>query len=91
MKTYNKGEWSELYAICKMLYDQMIDVCDKDLNPTNQKIKILKLLMRSMLGDSEYDINDKPNGNVAIIYNGKLVKSATLQKELIASMLRIKL
>ncbi len=87
MKTYNKGEWSELYAICKMLYDRMVDVCDKDLNPTNQKIKILKLLMRSILGDSEYDVDGKTNGDVAIMYNGKLVKSANLSKDLILSIL----
>lgn len=87
MKTYNKGEWSELYAICKMLYDQMIDVCDKDLNPTNQKIKILKLLMRSILGNSEYDVDGKANGDVAILYNGKLVKSANLSKDIILSIL----
>ena len=87
MKTYNKGEWSELYAICKMLYDQMVDVCDKDLNPTNQKIRILKLLMRSILGDSEYDVDGKDNGEVAILYNGRLVKSANLSRELILSIL----
>ena len=87
MKTYNKGEWSELYAICKMLYDQMIDVCDKDLKPTDQKIRILKLLMRSILGDSEYNIDGKDNGDVAILYNGRLVKSANLSKELILSIL----
>lgn len=87
MKTYNKGEWSELYAICKMLYDQMIDVCDKDLNPTSQKIKILKLLMRSILGNSEYDVDGKANGDVAILYNGKLVKSANLSKDIILSIL----
>ena len=87
MKKYNKGEWSELYAICKMLYDHMVNVCDKDLNPTNQKIKILKLLMRSMLGDSEYDIDGKVNGDVAILYNGKLMKSANLSKDLVLSIL----
>ncbi len=87
MKKYNKGEWSESYAICKMLYDHMVDVCDKDLNPTNQKIKILKLLMRSILGDSEYDVDGKTNGDVAIMYNGKLVKSANLSKDLILSIL----
>ena len=87
MKTYNKGEWSELYAICKMLYDQMIDVCDRDLNPTNQKIKILKLLMRSILGNSEYDVDGKANGDVAILYNGKLAKSANLSKDIILSIL----
>lgn len=87
MKTYNKGEWSELYTICKMLYDQMIDVCDKDLNPTNQKIKILKLLMRSMLGDAEYNIDNMENGDIAILYNGKLVKSANLSKDLVLSIL----
>lgn len=87
MKTYNKGEWSELYAICKMLYDQMIDVCDKDLKSTDQKIKILKLLMRSVLGDSEYDIDGNDNGDISILYNGRLVKSANLSKELIFSIL----
>lgn len=87
MKTYNKGEWSELYAICKMLYDQMVDVCDKDLKPTNQKIKILKLLMRSILGDSEYNVDGRVNGDVAIFYNGQLEKSANLSKNLIISIL----
>ncbi|MBQ3261233.1 HpaII family restriction endonuclease [Candidatus Saccharibacteria bacterium] len=87
MKTYNKGEWSELYAICKMLYDQKVDVCDKDLKPTNQKIRILKLLMHSILGDSEYTVDGKDNGDIAILYNGRLVKSANLSKELILSIL----
>lgn len=87
MKTYNKGEWSELYAICKMLYDQMVVVCDKDLNPTRQRIRILKLLMRSIMGNSEYDVDGKDNGEVSIFYNGKLQKAANLSKDLIVSIL----
>ena len=88
MKKYNKGEWSELYAVCRMLYDQMVDVCDSELKPTEQKIKILKLLMRSMLGDSEYNVDGEKNGDVSIFYNGKKVKSANLSKELVLSILQ---
>lgn len=87
MKTYNKGEWSELYAICKMLYDQAVDVCDSNLEPIDQKIKILKLLMRSIEGSSEYDVDSKPHGNISIIYNGKVIKNAFIDKDVIKAIL----
>lgn len=88
MRTYNKGEWSELYAICKMLYDQAVAICDDNLEHTDEYIEILKLLMRSTHGEAEYDVEGKTNGDVAIIMNGRVLKDVQIRHEDIDAILR---
>jgi len=56
MRSYNKGEWSELYAIYLILNDKTISVADDNLAPTAQYVRVLKLLMKSIQGEAEYDI-----------------------------------
>ena len=59
MITGNKGEWSEVYALFKLLGD-------KELHPGNREIKkiqnlvypILKILRTEVNGNFEYSIND---------------------------------
>jgi len=77
VKTYNKGEWSELYAICLILNDKIISVADDNLQPTEQYIKVLQLLMKSIEGEANYDITGE---DVAIIVNGRVLKRLTLNK-----------
>ena len=53
MRKYNKGEWSELYAIYLILHDKVISVADNNLQPTAQYVKVLQLLMKSIEGKAE--------------------------------------
>lgn len=87
MKKYNKGEWSELYAICKMLYDQAVVICDDKLAPTDEYIQILKLLMKSIHGAAEYDVNGKANGDVSVVMNGRVIKDLRIRHEEIEKIL----
>lgn len=77
MKTYNKGEWSELYAICLILNDKIIRVADDTLQPTEQYIKVLQLLMKSIEGEANYDVT---GDDIAIMVNGRVLKRLTLSK-----------
>lgn len=86
MKTYNKGEWSELYAICSILRDGIIRVADKDLKPTGDIIRVLQLLMESENGEASYDITDQ-NNTVSIIVNGSVIKRLRIDGEKINKLL----
>ncbi len=86
MKTYNKGEWSELYAICSILQDKIIKVADSELRPTGEIIKVLQLLMESASGEAAYDITS-PNGDISIVVNGKIMKSLRLDSNKIKNLL----
>lgn len=87
MRRYNKGEWSELYAICKMLHDQAVAVCDDTLTPTDEYIQILKLLMKSIHGAAEYDVDGRNSGDVAIVMNGRVLKNLRVRHEDIEEIL----
>ncbi|PKP47480.1 MAG: HpaII family restriction endonuclease [Bacteroidetes bacterium HGW-Bacteroidetes-12] len=59
MITGNKGEWSEIYALFKLLGDKVLQPGDKNI----EKIKdifypIIKILRSESNGDFEYSIND---------------------------------
>lgn len=86
MKTYNKGEWSELYAICSILQDKIIKVADSDLRPTGDIIKVLQLLMGSINGEAEYDITSE-NGDISIVVNGKVIKNLKLDSNKVKDLL----
>jgi len=75
MRRYNKGEWSELYAIYLILHEKIISVADDNLEPTSQYVKILKLLMKSIEGEAEYDITGP---DVAIVSEGRVLKRLTV-------------
>lgn len=85
MRRYNKGEWSELYAIYLILHDKVISVADDDLEPTSQYVKILKLLMKSIEGEAEYDITGP---DVAIISKGRVLKKLTVDGSRAGRLLR---
>lgn len=76
MRRYNKGEWSELYAIYSILHNKTISVADDDLNPTSQHVKIQKLLMKSIEGEAEYD---STGPDVVIVSDGKVLKRLTVE------------
>lgn len=41
MQTLNKGEWSEIYCVLKIISDGKLNLCDAQLKPTNQEINVL--------------------------------------------------
>jgi hypothetical protein len=70
MITGNKGEWSEIYALFKLLGDKQLFVGDKDI----QRIKglvypILKVLRTETTRDFQYSIDDE----IVIISGGEKV------------------
>lgn len=77
MRQYNKGEWSELYAVYLILNDKIISVADDQLQPTNQYVKILKLIMKSSTGRAEYDLTGK---SISINIEGKTVKELVVDE-----------
>lgn len=73
----NKGEWSEIYTLLKLLSDQKVHVGDKDLNEIpNMFYPILKVIREENDGKFEYSINNK----IKIIQNGNVLLSITINE-----------
>ncbi|MFV0484912.1 MAG: HpaII family restriction endonuclease [Candidatus Saccharimonadales bacterium] len=77
MRNYNKGEWSELYAIYLIMNDKTISVADDNLAPTAQCVRVLKLLMKSTQGEAEYDITGT---NVEIKVGGQMLNRLVVNR-----------
>jgi type II restriction enzyme len=60
MITGNKGEWSEIYALFKLLGDKQLFLGDKDIEKLEGLVyPIIKILRSENIGDFEYSIKDK--------------------------------
>ena len=60
MITGNKGEWSEIYALFKLLGDQQLYLGNKDIEKLKGVVyPILKILRSESNGDFEYSIKDE--------------------------------
>ena len=59
MITGNKGEWSEIYTLFKLLGDKNLQPGDKNINKLQNVIyPIIKILRSETNGDFEYSVND---------------------------------
>ncbi|PZR23766.1 MAG: HpaII family restriction endonuclease [Flavobacterium psychrophilum] len=68
MLTGNKGEWSEVYALFKLLADGKLYPGDKNINKiTSLFFPIIKIIKNELGVDFEYELN----GNVVIIDDKK--------------------
>ena len=68
MLSGNKGEWSEVYALFKLLGDKQLFAGDADLNKVEQLFyPIIKIIRNESGGNFEYEIN----GDLVIISGGK--------------------
>lgn len=68
MLTGNKGEWSEIYTLFKLLGDKQLFAGDADLNKVEELFyPIIKIIRNESGGDFEYEIN----GDLVIISGGK--------------------
>jgi hypothetical protein len=68
MLTGNKGEWSEIYALFKLLGDKQLFAGDADLNRVEALFyPIIKIIRNESGGHFEYEIN----GDLVIISGGK--------------------
>ena len=64
MLTGNKGEWSEIYTLFKLLGDKKLFSGDADLNKVEQLFyPIIKIIRNESAGNFEYEIN----GDIVII------------------------
>ncbi|WP_435139271.1 HpaII family restriction endonuclease [Formosa sp. A9] len=60
MITGNKGEWSEIYALFKLLGDKQLFLGDKDIEKLEGLVyPIIKILRSESNGDFEYSIQDE--------------------------------
>jgi len=60
MITGNKGEWSEIYALFKLLGDKQLFLGDKDIEKLEEIVyPIIKILRSENNGDFEYSIQDE--------------------------------
>lgn len=68
MITLNKGEWSEIYALFKLLGDKQLFAGDADLNKVEELFyPIIKIIRNESGGNFEYALND----DLVIISGGK--------------------
>ena len=68
MLSGNKGEWSEIYALFKLLGDKQLFAGDADLNKVEELFyPIIKIIRYESGGNFEYEIN----GDLVIISGGK--------------------
>ena len=59
MITGNKGEWSEIYALFKLLGDQQLYLGNKQIERIQGLVyPIIKILRTESNGDFEYSIQD---------------------------------
>lgn len=58
MLTGNKGEWSEIYALFKLLGDKQLFAGDADLNKVEELFyPIIKIIRNESGGHYEYELN----------------------------------
>ncbi len=69
MITGNKGEWSEIYALFKLLSDKKLFAGDEELNKVEELFyPIIKIIRTESGGNFEYEIN----GDLVIVSGGKV-------------------
>ena len=67
MRTGNKGEWSEIYALFKLLGDKQLFAGDADLNKVEELFyPIIKIIRNESGGNYEYELS----GDLVIISGG---------------------
>jgi len=68
MLTGNKGEWSEIFALFKLLGDKQLFTGDADLNKVEELFyPIIKIIRNESGGNFEYEIE----GDIVVVSGGK--------------------
>lgn len=83
--TGNKGEWSEIYVLLKLLAEGRVYAADEELNKLqNMYFPIIKIIREEIKGKTyEYTI-DTDNGKINVCYDNKVkrvVKQKDIEKE----------
>ena len=80
----NKGEWSEVYALCYLLNEGVLKAADRDLNPTNMYFPILKILREEIKGTVLHYFPADTDCDVIKVYDGEtllaVVEKGDLEK-----------
>lgn len=81
MITGNKGEWSELYALLRLLSDGRIYAADANLNRMEHVYSPISKVFRKELdsGKIEYVVRDSKH-EVELYYNGDKIKSLSFRR-----------
>jgi hypothetical protein len=86
MRTYNKGEWGELYAAVKILNDRKIVVADTRLSSQNEPVNVSRVFLKSVYGgNSAYDVT---TSKISLFVNGEFKKNLALDKNDIPKLLQ---
>lgn len=73
----NKGEWSEIYALFKLLGDKQLHLGNKDIERLEELVyPILKVIRTETIGQFEYSINDE----IVIISGGENVLNIPISR-----------
>lgn len=68
MSSFNRGEWSEIYAILSMLLCPKLSIGDSELEEiTKELYNLKKIKVYPNTGIAEYELND--NGDVRVYFN----------------------
>lgn len=87
MSSFNRGEWSEIYAILSMLFCPELSIGNSELEEiTHELYKLKKIRVYPNIGITEYELND--NGDVEVYLNNDFDNLIT-QIELIESKNKI--
>ena len=70
---FNRGEWSELYALLELLDNQDLNIVDDELNLIdNNTFKVLGLYIQNSNNEYYFDINDV---NVDVLKNNRIISN----------------
>ncbi len=72
MKRFNKGEWSEIYAVLKTIADKSLFLCDANLKLTGEIVPVLA----GALGNKEYQISE---GNLKVNNENHVISLPDIQ------------
>jgi type II restriction enzyme len=59
LTTQNKGEWSEIFCMIKLLSENILKLCDENLNYTGDMVEILSGYLGSQNNAPQFFINDE--------------------------------
>ena len=83
-KTKNKGEWSELLAFIRILFEQKILLSDKDLNPTGSYFKVTKVTGKNidldflLTSQAQIEVVNRKTGQTNTVAISQLINSNIL-------------
>ncbi|MFZ1249326.1 MAG: HpaII family restriction endonuclease [Candidatus Saccharimonadales bacterium] len=87
--TFNKGEWSEIYAFFKILSDREVPAADSNLEPVKDKKYIFRKIFREEISGKKITYNIEQSGKVDILDENNQLVCTVYTDELSVKTMRI--